>query len=167
MSPAGGGAVDPANSWEHSYDPVTKVFHFSSRHLLPGSADAFFDELHDIEAWPSWWPQVRSVEPIDDRSGYVTIRSFLPITLRLRLVALVDDAATRTLRASLDGDLTGWSQFVVEPDGAGSLLRYDQEARVTKPGAASTFAGAARPLLVANHRSMMRTGLRALVRRAG
>ena len=69
--------------------------------------------------------------------------------------------------SALDGDLTGWSQFVVQPAGEGSLLRYDQEARVTKPGAASRFAGAARPLLVANHRSMMRTGLRALVRRAG
>lgn len=162
MSPSVG-----ADRWSHAYDPASKVFRFSSWHLLPGDPDAFYEELHDIEAWPSWWPQVRSVEPIDDRSGYVAIRSFLPITLRLRLVALVDDPVSRTLRASLDGDLTGWSQFVVQPAGEGSLLRYDQEARVTKPGAASRFAGAARPLLVANHRSMMRTGLRALVRRAG
>lgn len=162
MSPSVG-----ADRWSHAYDPASKVFRFSSWHLMPGDPDAVYEELHDIEAWPSWWRQVRSVEPIDDRSGYVAIRSFLPITLRLRLVALVDDPVSRTLRASLDGDLTGWSQFVVQPAGEGSLLRYDQQARVTKPGATSRFAGAARPVLIANHRSMMRTGLRALVRRAG
>ena len=162
MSPSVG-----ADRWSHAYDPASKVFRFSSWHLMPGDPDALYEELHAIEAWPSWWRQVRSVEPIDDRSGYVAIRSFLPITLRLRLVALVDDPVSRTLRASLEGDLTGWSQFVVQPAGEGSLLRYDQQARVTKPGATSALAGVARPVLIANHRSMMRTGLRALVRRAG
>lgn len=139
-------------------------FRFSSVHHCAAPADVVFAALHDIESWPNWWPQVRSVDPIDDISGYVAIRSFLPITLRLKLVALVDDPIGRRLRASLEGDLTGWSQFVVEPDGAGSLLRYDQLARVTKPGITATLASIGRPMLMANHRQMMRSGMRGLAR---
>lgn len=144
---------------------MSQIFRFHSTFHLAAPAESVFAQLHDVESWPQWWPQIRSVRPVDDVSGHVDIRSALPITLRLKLTALVDDAATGTLKASLDGDLLGWSQFVVQPDGAATRLVYDQEAAVAKPGLAG-LSRLGRPVLMLNHRLMMRTGMRSLEDRA-
>lgn len=143
---------------------MSRVFRFHSEFDLDAAPDRVFEVLRDIDRWPLWWPQVRSVERIDDVSGQVAIRSVLPITLRLKLIALVEDSASGTLKASLDGDLTGWTQFVVSPAGGRTRLTYDQEAVVTKRGY-GVLSRVGAPVLVLNHRLMMRTGMRALERR--
>ncbi|GAB3586939.1 SRPBCC family protein [Calidifontibacter terrae] len=145
---------------------MAAAFRFHSEHRLDAPCAAVFAVLHDVEAWPSWWPQIRSVDPYDDISGRVEIRSLLPVTLRLNLIAQVDDESTGTLQASLDGDLAGWTRFVVRPGGAGTALTYEQYATVEGPSYARRLAGPLRPLLVANHRLMMRSGVQRLERRA-
>lgn len=141
------------------------IFVFHSQFRIDAPPRRVFEVLHDVERWPTWWPQVRSVRPIDDISGFVDIRSLLPITLRLKLIAEVDDASTGTLRAGLGGDLTGWTQFVVRAEDGATSLIYDQEATVTRPGF-SHVASLGRPVLVLNHRLMMRRGMAGLQRRS-
>lgn len=144
---------------------MTRLFRFHSEFDLDAAPGRVFEVLRDIDSWPLWWPQVHSVERIDDVSGHVAIRSVLPITFRIKLIALVEDPTSGTLKASLDGDLTGWTQFVVSPEAGRARLVYDQEAVATKRGyglAASIGA----PVLVLNHRLMMRAGMRALERRS-
>lgn len=119
--------------------------------------------LADIEHYPRWWPQVRSVERIDDSSGRGRIRSLLPVTMVLVLTRELEDHEGGHLRVALDGDLVGWAQWSIAADGAaGVVATYDQEVRVAaRLNRAATLAPF---VLRANHAWMMRQGRRGLAR---
>lgn len=118
--------------------------------------------LADPEGYPRWWPEVRGAARMDGQRGRVRIRSLLPYTLQLVLTRQVEDPMARTLRVSIGGDLQGWAQWRLEPDGSGGTrARFDQEAALTVRGA-TRLAPLAGPLLRANHTWMMRSGQRGL-----
>jgi len=144
---------------------MNRHFSFASSHLIAAPSDAVFEVLADAEHWPQWWPQIRSVQPYDDTHGRAEIRSALPFTLRLELASEVTDRETGVLRASLTGDLVGWSEFVVRATGpATTALDYAQEVDLRLPGRIGRIAcsAPARPLLLANHALMIRRGMRGL-----
>jgi hypothetical protein len=141
-----------------------RTFRFEHQWAFDAPARCVFGALADVEAYASWWPQVRRVERIDEESGRTAIRSFLPYTLDLVLRRVVQDEATGTLRVEVHGDLEGWCQWVVRPDGAGSVAQFEQEARVT-PTLLARSAPLAAPLLKVNHAWMMRRGHAGLVER--
>jgi len=148
---------------------MNRRFRFASTHRLAAPRDAVFEVLGDAERWPEWWPQIRSVVPYDDTHGRTEIRSVLPMTLRIELTSERADRESGVLRATLAGDLVGWSQFALRADGAAATwLDYTQEVEVRLPGWAGRLAGwrLLRPVLVANHAIMMRSGMRGLQRRA-
>lgn len=148
---------------------MSRLFRFASSHPVAAPRDAVFAVLEDAERWPSWWPQIRSVTPYDDVHGRAEIRSFLPLTLRIELATELVDAESGVLRATLAGDLVGWSQFALRADGADrTILDYTQEVRLGMPGLAGRLAAnpLARPVLIANHAAMMRSGMRGLARAA-
>jgi hypothetical protein len=126
--------------------------------------EELLDVLADVEGYPGWWPQVRSVERVDEESARVRARSFLPYTLLLLLTRSVEDRNAGVFEARITGDLEGWSRWCVQPAGDGCVVRYDQEVTVPGPAlrAASTLG---RPLLVANHGWMMSGARRGLQRR--
>ena len=96
------------------------TFRFRSTLYVDLAPARAYDLLEDIAAYPSWWPQVRSVAKLDEDTALVAAQSLLPYTLH-------------------------FAQQVTTP---GRVLQY--AARV------------ARPVLVLNHRWMMRGARRGL-----
>jgi carbon monoxide dehydrogenase subunit G len=144
-------------------------FRFASSHRLAAPRDAVFDILADAERWPEWWPQVRTIIRYDDTHGRAEIRSALPLTLRVELTSERSDRESGVLRAVLGGDLVGWAQFELHSDGpTRTRLDYAQEVDLHVLGRLGRAASYpfARPLLVANHALMMRSGMRGLARAA-
>jgi hypothetical protein len=134
---------------------------FRSEWRLPAGPDEVYAALQDVEDYPVWWPQVVQVRRIDDLSGELTVRSRLPYTLTVLLHREVEDPVRRVLRATLDGDMTGMSQWTVSASGPGSVAVFD-EAVDMRRRAIRTADRFARPALVFNHSLMMRAGERGL-----
>jgi polyketide cyclase/dehydrase/lipid transport protein len=123
-----------------------------------------YDVLADLPAYPEWWPQVRSVEGIDDDSARVVCRSLLPYSLRFDMVRARDDRRAGVLEARLRGDLDGWARWTVRESKRSSVLLYEQQ--VTTPGhLLRALARVGRPALELNHAWMMRAGRQGLQRR--
>ncbi len=142
---------------------MSTPFVFHHEWQLHAPAAVVTAALADIEHYPRWWPQVRSVERIDDTSGRGRIRSLLPVTMDLVLTRETEDREGGHLRVTLDGDLIGWAQWSIAEDGAGgSVATYDQEVRVA---ARLDRAATLTPFVLrANHAWMMRQGRRGLAR---
>ncbi len=154
------------------------IFRFRHVWHVPADAATTFEALADVDRYPLWWPQVRSIRRIDDASGHAYVRSMLPYTLDLVLTREIEDAEAGVLRVRLGGDLDGWSEFRVSPDpdeaddgsyaaesspSVATIADYRQEATVTAKGL-EHIVPLARPLLTLNHTWMMRAGERGLAR---
>ncbi|MGW3548927.1 SRPBCC family protein [Janibacter hoylei] len=140
------------------------TFTFHHQWSFAAPREAVLAALADIDGYPAWWPQVRSVGRLDERSGRARIRSALPLTLHLVLTREIEDHARGRLRVRLDGDLEGWVQWSVDsdPQGGGACATFDQDVRVAaRWSRAATLAPA---VLRANHAWMMRQGRRGLAR---
>jgi Polyketide cyclase / dehydrase and lipid transport len=136
-------------------------YRFRSEWRIAADPDRVYATLADVASYPSWWPQVHSARKLDDVSGELRCRSLLPYDLVFVARREVEDAKGRILRATLDGDLTGSSEWRVTPDGAGTLAVFDEDVVVRK--ALIRLAGpVARPALRFNHNRMMRGGERGL-----
>jgi uncharacterized protein YndB with AHSA1/START domain len=138
-------------------------FRFHHEWVLPATRRRVYAALADVERYAQWWPQVRTAERIDDESGRTTIRSVLPYTLALVLRREVEDEAGGLLRVAVTGDLEGWCQWTLHPDGEGTRAVFDQEAVVT-PALLARTARVTAPLLRANHAWMMHSGRAGLAR---
>lgn len=142
---------------------MSPSYRFRTVWRLPHAPERVWDVLADVERYPDWWPQVRSGRRIDATSGEVTCRSLLPYDLTFRLRRDVEDRSALILRARMDGDLVGTSQWTVRADGPGCEAVFEEEVSVGR--SAVRLAGRlVRPALVFNHGLMMRAGERGLRR---
>jgi hypothetical protein len=141
---------------------------FRSQWRLPAPPDDVYAVLADVETYPAWWPQIRSTRRLDATSGELTCRGLVPHDLTFRMHRDIEDAVGRVLRARLEGDLAGSSQWTVRPAADGALAVFDEN--LTMGSGRLRLAGRfLRPVLRANHDLMMRAGekgLRAHLRRA-
>ena len=134
---------------------------FRSTWRIDADPDRVYATLADVASYPSWWPQVHAARQLDDVSGELRCRSLLPYDLVFVIRREVQDAERRVLRAALDGDLAGSSQWEITSNGAGTLAVFDEDVVVRK--ALIRLAGPhARPALRFNHDRMMRAGERGL-----
>jgi hypothetical protein len=138
-----------------------RVFTFSQTWHVPATVEPVYQALADVDRYPTWWPQVREVERIDERSGHARVRSLLPYTLNLVLTREIEDPTTQLLRVQITGDLDGWSQWQLEASPAGTTAHYTQQATVTARGL-EHLVPLASPILRANHSWMMSAGERGL-----
>lgn len=148
---------------------MTRSWRFHREWAVVAPPDEVYAVCADIDAYPIWWREVRSVERLDDESGVALIRSALPYTLRLTMVRELEDPVERRLRVRLGGDLTGWAEFRIAPvDGPvpTSAVGYRQEVEVTAP-VLRRVAPLLGPVLRANHTVMMRSCERGMARRLG
>lgn len=150
---------------------VVGEFRFRSRWRLPAAPDTVYAVLADVEGYPRWWPQIRSARALGDGAGELTCRSLLPYDLTFAMRRELEDPIRRVLRARLDGDLIGISQWTVDEDGSAeaSIATFDEEvdvAAAARPGSRGGLVRAAgrlaRPALRYNHDHMMRSGERGL-----
>ncbi|MFE1772209.1 SRPBCC family protein [Streptomyces sp. NPDC059008] len=139
-------------------------YRFRSVWLLDAPPAAVYAALAHAEAYPRWWPQVREVTALDDRSGTARFRSLLPYDLKVTATERVRDPEAGLLEIAMRGDLEGWARWTVAPAGGGTRAVFDQDVEVRKP-LLRRFALVGRPLFVANHALMMRAGRRGLAAR--
>ncbi|MFK0152933.1 SRPBCC family protein [Streptomyces sp. NPDC090499] len=138
-------------------------YRFRSLWSLPVPYTVVYDALERVEDYPGWWPQVRSVNRLNDTTGVITIRSVLPYDMTFTARETRHDPEAGVLEAAMTGDIEGWSRWTVTAAGAGTLARYDQVVDVNKP-LLRRLAVPGRPFFRANHRLMMRSGRRGLLR---
>ncbi|MGY0487716.1 SRPBCC family protein [Streptomyces sp. WG-D5] len=139
-------------------------YRFRSVWDLPAPPGTVYAVLERAEEYPRWWPQVRSVTPLDgsSTSGVAVFRSFLPYELHVTASERRRDPAARVLEVRMTGDLEGWARWTLRPrPGGGTRAVYDQEVEVGKP-LMRRFAVPGRPVFLANHAWMMRGGRRGL-----
>jgi hypothetical protein len=136
---------------------VPRIFRFHHVWAVEAPVGQVFEVLADVDRYAEWWPQVRTVQRIDEESGLTMIRSVLPYTLRLTLRREVEDAQGRVLRVRVTGDLKGWCQWSLEDGSGATRACFDQVAVVT-PRLLARTAPLTAPLLRFNHAWMMRGG---------
>ncbi|KQX47956.1 MULTISPECIES: SRPBCC family protein [unclassified Streptomyces] len=136
-------------------------YSFRSVWRLPAPPEAVYAVLERAEEYPSWWPQVREVVPVDDATGTARFRSLLPYDLVVTARALRRDPAAGVLEIGLGGDLVGWARWTLAPEGTGTRVVYEQEVEV-RARLLRALAVPGRPVFRANHAWMMRGGRRGL-----
>jgi hypothetical protein len=131
-----------------------RTYRFSSTFTLEAPRKRVHEVLVDLEFYSDWWPQVRAVAKIDDDHALVVCRSALPYDLELELSSVSRDLDC--LEVGIDGPIRGWARYHLDEQNPGTTsLRFEQEVRAEAP----MFVLASyvvRPLLVWNHRRMMR-----------
>lgn len=138
---------------------MARLWRFAHDWLVPTSVEDVYAVCAAVDAYPTWWREIRSIGRVDAESGWAEVRSVLPYTLRMLITREIEDEPSGRLRVRLEGDLTGWAEFRVSPSevaGANSVaaVTFRQEVEVTARGlrwVAPVFA----PALRANHTAMM------------
>ena len=117
--------------------------------------------LSDIANYPRWWPEVRKATKIDDESGELRCRSFLPFDLVVQVKHSIRNQQAGLLRATLSGDLEGYASWEIIGRDGGTDLVFDQEVVVNK-ALLRRLVLIAKPFFRGNHDVMMRGGLKGL-----
>ncbi|MCU1686337.1 MAG: polyketide cyclase [Amycolatopsis sp.] len=136
-------------------------YRFRSTWLLAAAPETVFGAVVDLEKYPDWWADVRSVQKIDEDTAELVCRSVLPYSLVLRMRRAEQDVRAGRLRVDLSGDLEGvLAGSVCEVDG-GTRLEIVQEV-VAHKALIQRLDLVARPVFRANHALMMQRGKRGL-----
>lgn len=143
---------------------MAPVFRFHDVWVIPARSGDVFAALADPDRYPDWWPNILEAHRIDQDCGVLVCRSVLPYTLRMTVRRELVDECSGQLRARLDGDLVGWSSWMVTPipHSGAPQTRVDFRQEVTAPGVPGGSCPLVRPVLDANHRAMMWRGRRGL-----
>ncbi|GLX52186.1 polyketide cyclase [Streptomyces hygroscopicus subsp. hygroscopicus] len=139
-------------------------YRFRSLWPLPAPPAAVYAVLERPEDYPRWWPQVRAVTRLDRSTGILTIRSALPYAMTFTARERRRDPVAGVLEIAISGDIEGWARWTVTAAAPGTLALYEQEVDVRKP-LLRRLAVPGRPVFRVNHRLMMRSGRRGLLRR--
>lgn len=143
---------------------MARLWQFRRDWVVAAAADDVYAVCADLDGYPAWWPEVRSIERLDEDSGLARIRSVLPYTLQLRMTRELQDPVERRLRTALAGDLTGWAEFHISPVGEGeSAVAYRQDVEVTAP-LLRRLEHLLGPVMRSNHTLMMRSCERGMTR---
>jgi hypothetical protein len=132
-------------------------YRFRSVWPVSASPEDAYRALREIEDYPAWWPEVRSVTRVEDSTYDLVCRSTLPYDLAFRTVRSREDSKGRVLEAQLSGDLDGFSRWTVVAAPAGSSLVFEERVEARK-ALLRRLGVVARPALMANHAVMMRHG---------
>jgi hypothetical protein len=138
-------------------------YRFRSQWRIAADPDEVYAALVDVAEYPSWWPEVQAARLLDDGAGELRCRSLLPYDLVFIARREIEDAEQRILRAALEGDLSGTSQWTISADRDGAVAVFDEDVVVRKT-LIKLVGPMARPALRFNHDRMMRGGERGLRR---
>lgn len=141
---------------------------------LQAPIDRVFAEIDDAEAWPTWWPNVRAVEPLEeggpDRIGAryrTTFVGKLPYELRFELRVSAREPPT-SLVGVATGELEGTGDWTLWTEEDWTVVRYVWAIRTT-----ARWMNVLAPLPFVdeifrlNHHAVMRNGLAGIRRRLG
>lgn len=147
-------------------------YHFITRWKVQAPVAEVWAEINNPEAWPSWWPYVRSVSLIQagDENGVGSIRRFewssaLPYSLAFDLQTTVVEKFKR-LEGEASGELEGTGIWIFEEEEDWTFVRYDWIVKTNKWWM-NLLAWLLRPLFAWNHDKVMEAGRKGLERRLG
>ena len=132
-------------------------YRFLSTWDLDAPADDVYLVLKDTAQYPLWWPEVRRVRAIDDRTSEMVIRSLLPYDLSFIARESRQDPRAGVLEAVMSGDLEGFSRWTISGDGDRTRAMFEEDVVACK-ALLRRLALLARPAFRANHTLMMRHG---------
>ena len=106
------------------------TYRFRSAWHVPGTVEAAWAAVSDLESWPQWWPAVTTAEVLErgDAHGVgrtVRFRLRAPLGYRLAVhIRVVDADPPRLVAADVDGQLRGHGRWELVSDAGG--VRVDQ-----------------------------------------
>lgn len=133
------------------------TYRFRDTWFIAASPPSVFAAVIDLSSYPRWWPDVRSVDRVDEDTAELVCRATLPYRLVLTMRRAEQDAPAGRLRVDLAGDLEGTLAALVIGQATGTRLDITQHVMARKP-LLRHLAPMARPLFRANHALMMRRG---------
>lgn len=136
---------------------------FLSDWSLAAEPATVFAVLKDLWSYPTWWPEFKQADRIDDETGLFALRSALPLTLTFALHRDVEDEVRGLLSATASGDIEGSVEWLLEATGTGTTIAHFTERVTLKHRFARRADFALRPLLNWNHGSAMRSGQKGLI----
>lgn len=138
-------------------------YRFRSVWRLEATPNEVYLALERLEDYPTWWPEVRQIERLDDDAAKLTCRSILPYDLVFVTRQARRDPQEFVLEAAMTGDLEGFSRWTIASNGngRGTQATFDEEV-VTNKEMLRKLARVARPAFKANHTLMMHHGRRGL-----
>lgn len=141
-------------------------YRFRTTWRLAAPPDRVYAVLAEPDAYPQWWPNVRSTRRLDEESGEVRCRGLLPVDLTFVIHREVEDPIARVIRVTMTGDVNGVSEWTIGPDGRdGRTIAVFTEDLTIGKGLVRAAGRLARPVLRVNHDLMMRAGEHGLRRR--
>jgi hypothetical protein len=139
-------------------------FEFFDEWRVAAAPEAVWPVVRDIESWPMWWPSVRRVTPLLERTTWeFRFRTRLPYEM-VFAAELVRDDRVLTAEARVTGRVDGSGLCTATAIDGGTLVRFDWWVRPQLTWMRAV-APIARPIFSWNHRSLMTEGAAALARR--
>ncbi|MGW4928232.1 SRPBCC family protein [Agromyces sp. NPDC004153] len=147
-------------------------FEFTTVWELPAPVARVWDELLDIDAWPTWWRGFERVDVVreGDANGVGNVRDLvthgrLPYRLRYR-VEVVRVEPLRLIEARSTGDLEGFGRWTTESTDGGTRAVYLWHVRTTNR-ILRALSPLARGTLTRNHDRVMEWGRQGILERLG
>jgi uncharacterized protein YndB with AHSA1/START domain len=147
-------------------------YSFLSTWLLEAPIEPVWDAIYDTDAWPEWWPGVRSVEELVPRGpagiggvSRFTFRSVLPYDLVFEMRSTMVERP-RLLEGVASGELAGLGRWRFFVDGATTAVTYEWTVETTERWM-NLLSPVARPAFAWNHDRVMRAGGAGLADRVG
>ncbi len=141
---------------------LPRAHRVTSRLVLPVPPDSVWAVVRDVGQLPSWWPDVKAVERLEQAEGKERWRETMSGDMRL-VLRLEDIAAPSGMRSVIEdtGEPFGgeWI-YAITPSGAGSVIEITEDGWVSNP----VFRVVSR--LIGHHRTLD-SYLSALARRFG
>lgn len=106
-------------------------YRFRSAWHLSAPLDDVFRALAELDDYPTWWPEVRTVRRLSDETRRLTCRSVLPYDLDFTIRQSARERQAGLLEAALSGDLEGYSRWTltVAPSGTLAATRRSSPTR--------------------------------------
>jgi hypothetical protein len=140
---------------------MSRTYSFDDAWSVAASYDRVFEVLEDLDGYPRWWRDVEAVTRLDDDTRIVVIRSILPYRLRISVRRERVDRRIGVIGATMQGDLHGWTRWLVVRYRGGTAVRLQERASLGRPLLVALEPLLA-PVYVANHAAMVRRGRRGL-----
>jgi uncharacterized protein YndB with AHSA1/START domain len=138
-------------------------YRFRSTWTLHQPPEAVYPVLENLETYPQWWPEVKSVTPGAGKAPCLKVRALLPYSLSFTVDNDGGGGQDHVLEATMDGDLRGTSKWTLTPHPGGCRLVFDEDVTVGKKSLRLLApAPLVRLVFRANHALMMRHGQKGL-----
>lgn len=144
-------------------------YHFTTQWRIAAPVNRIYALINNAEAWPMWWPSVRSVAAISDPDGterqHQEWRTPMGYSFAFDL-ELLERIPNQRLHAAASGMLEGTGTWRFEDASGGCLVTFDWRV-TTNVSWMNALGFLLRPVFQYNHYLVMKQGRKGLDRMLG